>query len=297
MKTTMIRQSGAAALLILTSMCASAQPVAGSGRSLTIGKDSAADRVVKTVYQGKYSYVRIETREPGSAENQHPLTVGADAIRAALAQVQIGSAKPDALFNEEELAEIAPPLAQALGQATAAQDVAFAVAGNHGGFGPLSTKSVTTGRIFQQGGALNIIFGLIRQDFEGQLRGAGYLIPFEPGQRAKPVSTGLRLQAAQATQQRADWLKFGALPAVAAPAAKPAAPVAAPAAVTAPQTAPSAAPATAAPPAVAAPAPANSDQLYRQTAERLKALQKLKDDGLITEKEYAEKRKAILAEF
>ncbi|MFM2400253.1 MAG: hypothetical protein RL341_2410, partial [Pseudomonadota bacterium] len=44
-------------------------------------------------------------------------------------------------------------------------------------------------------------------------------------------------------------------------------------------------------------APAGSDQLYRQTAERLKALQKLKEDGLITDKEYAEKRKAILAEF
>ncbi|MGL4576510.1 MAG: SHOCT domain-containing protein [Burkholderiaceae bacterium] len=297
--TTLFLRAAAACALLAASTVALAQPTAGSGRALTIGKDSAAERVVKVTYQGKYNFVRIEAREPGAAENQHPVTVSADAMRAALSQVQLAGRKTEPLLNADDVNEIAGPIAQALGEATAAQEVSFAVTGNYGGYGPFSTKSVTTGRVFQQGGQLNIIFGLVRQEFEGQLRAAGYLIPFEPGQRAKAVSSGTQVSAAGATSQRADWLKFGALPAAAAPVAKPAAPVAAPAAapaaVAAPPSAPAAAPAAAVP--VPAPAPANSDQLYRQTAERLKALQKLKDDGLITEKEYAEKRKAILAEF
>jgi hypothetical protein len=299
--TPLFLRAAAACALFVASTVALAQPTAGSGRSLVIGKDSAAARVVKVTYQGKYNFVRIETREPGAAENQHPVTVSADAMRAALSQVQLAGRKPEPLFNAEEVSEIAGPIAQALSEATAAQDVAFAVTGNYGGYGPFSTKSVTTGRVFQQGGQLNIVFGLVHQEFEGQLRAAGYLIPFEPGQRAKAVTSGMQVSAAGATSQRADWLKFGALPAAAAPTAKPAAPggtsVTAPAAVTAPQAAPAAAPAAAVSVPAPAAAPANSDQLYRQTAERLKALQKLKDDGLITEKEYAEKRKAILAEF
>jgi hypothetical protein len=63
------------------------QPTTGSGRALTVGKDSAADRVVKVIYQGKYSYVRIENRESGAAENQHPVNVSPEAMRATLSQV------------------------------------------------------------------------------------------------------------------------------------------------------------------------------------------------------------------
>jgi pyruvate/2-oxoglutarate dehydrogenase complex dihydrolipoamide acyltransferase (E2) component len=286
----------AATAIMLASVCVHAQPTAGSGRSLVIGKDSAAARVVKVTYQGKYNYVRIETREPGASENQHPVTVSIDSMRALLAQIQLGGSKPEPLFNEDEISEIAPPLVQALSQATAAQDVSFAVTGLYGGFGPLAVRSVTTARVFQQGGELNMIFGLVRQEFEGQLRAAGYLIPFEPGQRAKALGA-LKVASPGAAEQRGDWLKFGVIPAaVAAPAARPAAPAAAPAIappVAAPaQTAPAAAP----PPAPIA-APPAADQLYKQTAERLKALQKLKDDGLITEKEFADKRKAILADF
>jgi hypothetical protein len=278
---------------------AAQQPTSGSGRALTVGKDSAADRVVKAVYQGKYSFVRIENREPGAAENQHPLAITPEAVRAALAQVTLIGRKPEPLMNEEELAEISAPLAQALGQATSAQEVSFAVAGAHAGYGPLSLKTVTTARVFQQGGQLNIIFGLLRSEFEGQLRGTGYLIPFEPGQRAKQLSRGVELAAAQAVVQRADWFKFnpaataaaatGAAPAAAPQPAAPATPIVpAPAAVAPAAAVPAAPPAAATPPA---------DALYKRTADRLKALQRLKDDGLISDKEFQEKRKAILAEF
>jgi hypothetical protein len=272
------------------------QPTTGSGRALTVGKDSAAERVVKVTYQGKYSFVRIENREPGAAENQHPVVIAPEVMRAVLAQIMLKERKPEPVMNDEELNEIAAPLAQALAQATSAQDVAFAVTGAHAGFGPLSLRTVTTGRVFQQSGQLNVIFGLIRNEFEGQLRGTGYLIPFEPGQRAKLLSRGIELSAAQGARPRADWLKFDRLPTTAAaPAVAPAPAAPAVAAPAAASPAPAAAASNAA--ATAAPAVPPTDQLYNRTADRLKALQRLKDDGLITEKEFQEKRKAILADF
>jgi hypothetical protein len=294
--------------LLLTAVATHAQTsFTASGRAVTAAKDSAAARVVKTTYQGKYSFVRIEEREPGAPENQHPLNVAPEVLRATLAQILLKRNKPEPVFNEEELNEIAAPLAQALAQATPTQEVSLAVTGQHSGFGPLALRSVTTARVFQQGGQLNVILGLVRNEFEGQLRGAGYLIAFEPGQRAKPVSSGITLLAAQgadATVQRNDWLKFARLPAAtSAPVATVPAGVSAatPAAVPAPVPPPAAAAPTApAAPALAAPAsapPVMNDALYNKTAERLKALQRLRDDGLITEKEFQEKRKAILAEF
>jgi hypothetical protein len=270
-----------------------------SGRAVTAVKDSAAGRVVKTTYQGKFSFVRIEEREPGAPENQHPVSVTPEALRLALAQILLKRNKPEPVLNEDELKEIATPLAQALAQITPTQEVSFAVTGQHTGFGLLAPRSVTTARVFQQNGQLNVIFGLVRTEFEGQLRGAGYLIAFEPGQRAKPVSSNIEVlvaQGAEASASRNDWVKFDRLPA-AAPAPV-AAPVAAPLPPAVPPPAAAPVPATAVPAVPAPPAtPSVNDPIYNKTAERLKALQRLRDDGLITEKEFQEKRKAILAEF
>ena len=56
--------------------------------------------------------------------------------------------------------------------------------------------------------------------------------------------------------------------------------------------------ATAAPAAAAPPAPGREgDALYRSAAERLRALEKLRADGLISEAEFQEKRKQILREL
>jgi hypothetical protein len=51
-------------------------------------------------------------------------------------------------------------------------------------------------------------------------------------------------------------------------------------------------------PAAAVPRPApDADVLYRNVSERLKALQRLRDAGLITPQEYDEKRRQILGEL
>lgn len=322
--------------LLLTLACggALAQTDPGSppaGRDVRIAKDSAAGRVVAKVYDGRDGYVRIETREPGAPLNQHPVSIEPLALRELLTRVQLPGKDDEPLFIPSQLDEIVPPLAQALARALPEQDVSFAVSGRHV-LGGLAPRAVTTARVFYSEGRMNLIFGLVRAEWESQFRGSGYLIAFEPGKRSAMVDRGVRVAATGgAVNKRADWLVLDPLapPPVAAPAPPPGTP--APAVVItvpAPTPAPSAAvresaptpPAPAptpptpaatppapppAPPATASgpppqpaapgtPSAVESEALYRQTSERLKALQKLRDSGVITEEEYQQKRREIL---
>jgi hypothetical protein len=291
------RRTAAAALTLATVL---ALPVAYAqsessgvfaGQPVRILKDSAAERVVSREYEGRFSFVRIEASEAGAAANEHPLRTDAASLRAQLQRIVIPGRTTEVLMTEAQLDEIAAPLAAALGKATAAQDVAFAVSDRHSGFGPLALRAVTTGRVFQRDGQLNVIFGLVRRDFESQFRGSGVLIAFEPGQRAKVLDTSQKLQLAQAAdgkQTRSDWFALSAVAAAPAAAAPPAASTSGAAAPVAP-----AAGAATAPPRAATPAEPG-DAAYRAVAERLRALEKLRKDGLITEQEYQDKRREIL---
>jgi hypothetical protein len=295
------------------------------GQPTRIERDSAYGRVVATLHEGRFSYVRIETREPGAPLNQHPVSIDPVALRALLARVQLPASDNEPLFNKDELDEIVPPLAQALARATPEQDVSFSVSGKHGLLGPLALRLATTARVFFSDGAMNLIFGLVRRDVESQFRATGYQMALEPGKRAEAVDRTAKLSATPgATNRRADWLALdpkATVPAVAAPTLPtPALVVPAPAAATAPAAAPAAStlappapapaaappaaaavpppPATTAPPPPRAPAPAaaapDAEAMYRNVSERLKALQKLRDTGVITEQEYQEKRREVL---
>jgi hypothetical protein len=284
---------------------ARAQPQPGSterGGEIRIGKDSAADRVVETVYQARFAFVRIEQSEPGAGPNQHPFVIEPARLRALLEHVRTG--KSERLLADADLDEIVPPLATALAKAGAQQDVSFAVSGRHGYFGPLAAREVTTARVFRRDDRLNVIFGLVRTNFESQFRATGYLMPFEPGQRAKQVdpSAKIAVDASAGSTRRPDWIVLSpeairtAQPAPNVPsAAAPTQPAAVPPAVAPPAgAAPAAGAAAAAAPAASPPAPPNADAIYRDASERLKALQKLRDTGVITEDEYREKRRQIL---
>lgn len=279
----------------------------GSGRAIYISKDRAAGRVVSYVYRGQFSFVRIEAREPGAALNEHPFAIEPAALRAALAAVTLDDAKKTTVLGEDELAELVPPLAQALERAGAEQDVSFAVAGRYGFTGPLAARSITTARVFRRDGRLQVIFGLVRNPFESQFRATGYLLPFDPGQRSEPVDRGIRVLAdvPAGTSVRADWVALDL--AAAAPSrasAAPTAQAAAPQAPSRPASAPAApVPAGIAPPPVVEPTaprgPANgdADTIAARAAERLKALKKLREQGLISDQEYQDKRTQILREL
>jgi hypothetical protein len=278
----------AIAMMALAVESAQAQGATG-GRGVKIGRDSAADRVVRTVYQGTFSFVRIERAEPQAAANLHPFSITPEALRSALASVRKADSGKSEVFNDEELTEIAAPLAQALGQAGPDQEVSFAVAGRHTWFGPLAPRTVTTGRVFRNADGLQVILGYVQKPFESEYAATGYLIPFEPGRRAAPVDSSVRVALdGGGSVRRADWVTLVAATAPAAPAATaaPAAPAAAPAAV--------AVPAAAAPTGAPAASKPRDAAFFEEQELRLKTLRRLRDQNLITEEEYQQKRREVL---
>ncbi len=289
------RACALAGLMAATPLHAQNGGPSGAALSPQVSRDTAAARTVAMVYQGTFDYVRIERAEDGAAPNLHPLDITEEDLARMLGTVRLGT-KP--LLGKDDLEDIVPHLAAALGRATTQQDVSFAVAGKHSAFGLLSARDVTTGRLFNTAAGLQLIVGLAHKPFEDQFKAGGPLIPFEPGRRAAPLAepVTLKLAASAGTLQRADWavLRPGTLAQVQTQVqTQVPAPVQVP--VQAPPAARAAAPAAAAvsplPPATpATPAEAR----FREISERLKTLERLRDAGLITPQEYEQKRKQIV---
>jgi hypothetical protein len=230
-------------------------------------------QIVSYEYRPLYGYVRIERIEAGAPDNAHPFGISVDALSQALASLKVeggASMSVAPMFSEGELKEIVPHLVAALAKAGPRQDLTFAVTGKHGSFGWLSSKSVTTGRLFVRDRELNVIFRLVHELYEdGEL---GYGVPpvFLPGTRVHRSDTGWRLVPANGrlANGRADWVMLDTtiLP-------KPK------------ETTGGTSTAPAAPAA---------DSRHQEIESRLRALDRLKADRLITEEEYAERRRAIL---
>lgn len=282
------RPVSCAALLACAASVAFAQ--SPSGRAERFLPDSSADRVVSTVYADTHEYVRIERAEPGAAPSLHPAVVSSEQLRAALSPLR-NAAKDEELFSEDELKTLAPALAKALATAQPNQDVAFAVTGRHGGFGPLVPRTVTTGRVFRTADGLQLITGMVWAQFEGQFRATGVRIAFEPGRRAAPVDASVRIAAPNGRNVRSDWVSVLVAPPAAAPV---------PAAVPAP-VAPAAAPAAVAPaaPAAVAPPPQRPRDagFFEEQEQRLRTLKRLHDNGLISDEEYRQKRYEVLQQL
>ena len=231
-------------------------------------------KIVSYVYRPQIGYVRIERIETGAPDNDHPFDISPDALSRSLASLEVeGGAKSGTapIFNDDELKEFAPYLVAALAKAGPKEDVCFAVVGRHGALGSYSPPSVTTGRLFARDGRLNVIFGLVQEHFEGPDVGfVDSLTPrFPPGSRMQASNTGWKLlpKGGRLPEGRLDWI---ALDTTQPPAAKEKAAGA------------------------AEPTPRTADSRYQEAQSRIIALDRLKADGLITQQEYDERRRAIL---
>ena len=252
------------------------------------------------IWQSRDQFVALTPQDYGTAgsrplPNDHPAQLTAERLSEFLLSIDVretAADKPVALFTPSSAQIVTPYLQQAFNQATPGEDVTFAVIGLHTSlFGFAKSPKVTTGRIFYQGGVLNLILGLVQKDVNE--REDRRLSPFTPGSRVKTSQGEWTLQprTGQATFAllRRDWLK--SVPALPLPAELPppekmsplsAAPPPVPKAVSLPTMTP--APVLQAPKAVDA----------RGPAERLLLLTELKDRGLIKEEEYVSKRAEIL---
>ncbi|HVK54124.1 MAG TPA: SHOCT domain-containing protein [Burkholderiales bacterium] len=269
-----------------------AQPAYFGGRS-TVVFDPGSKNTTRVISQKEFGYVRLENIENGAGPNDHPFTIQAESIKAQLSGLEINQdGKREAIFNEDDLNEIAEPIASALGAANPREDITFAVSGKHGKVMWLTSNTVTTGRLFVKDGAINIIFNEIRGDFETQFFTRGVLRPFVPGARAQ-ASSAVTLTSANAnhrTANRRDWILLAqnAVPAPSAPQQKIT--VASPPAATAPAT-------TSTQSTNTAPHAPIDDARHQEIERRLSTLKRLKDKGLISEQEYVGRQREILKEL
>ncbi len=186
------------------------------------------------------------------------------------------------LFTDQSLELLAVHLQEAFQQAKPNEDVTFAIVGLYLSPGAFAkTPKATAGRMFYQGGKLNLILGKVQ--FEFNERQDRRMYPFTPGNREYVAEGGWTLipqgTPPALTMVRKDWLAF-------ANDWKPTV-VAAPAGEKGNGAQPQ--------------QPSALQQLFSgkagKTAERLGVLKELRDKGVITEEEYRAKRLTILNEL
>jgi Short C-terminal domain len=244
---------------------------------------------------GEFTTVALAPIEGGSAPNQHPARVTADALRWQLGGVRatVGGQNM-ALFATDEINDLAEPLAQAFAAAGPGDDVVL-VSSSRRGASLFTNVTAVTARLFVQDGGLQLIVSEARQEFVRDYIASRSEPQFVYGSRLKAGKANLTHGAAAST--RADWLVLGTgLPGaapgmVSAPAAPAAASVVAPVAAAA-RSASAVMPTVA--PSAAAPA---AEPLQTEAEHRLATLKRLRDRGLISEEEFQEKRKEVLKQL
>ena len=254
---------------------------------LALGTGSALQATVPGQAQWKlanFTWVKRIPAEPGAPANAHPALLSQEALRAALGPVQATIDGRDLpLFAQDELAALAKALHEALTLAQPGEDVILLSTHKRGGsFMEMATG--LTARLFVREEALNLIVHDARLDFMSRYSADRTLPTFAYGSRQ--AASGATLQAPGATPLRGDWLALPLTPL----AILPAVPTAAPSTVILTT---NSAPRAGAP----APEPATSPRdaaFYEAQTQRLKALKRLRDENLLTEAEYQEKREAIL---
>jgi hypothetical protein len=214
------------------------------------------------------SHIRRIAAEKGAPANSQPLKVDAATLARALGGVRFMAKadKEELLFIPSEAVAIGDAMGEALALAQPGEDLELLSAANRGR-GVFSSNRTVTARVFVLDGKLNLIVREARLDVLNYPSFTDNAQPrFDYGSRAKAGGVVLKAPGAQAP--RADWL---VLPLDAAPPAPTAAPVQAP-----PE-----------------PPPARAGSVE----ERLRDLKRFRDQGLITEAEYAQSKQDLLKTF
>jgi Short C-terminal domain len=278
------------------------------------------------LWTGDDEWVRIEPQDKSATvPNDQPVALDNGTVTRALSALRIRVVDPDngtevqrAVFTAEEVGHIAPYVTSGLAKAGPRQDITFSTIGSRArGVGSsVRDPSVNAGRIFYQGGKLNVIFGELQSNYRkknvyGQ-RDQDFT-PRRQGTREKESEQKLTLTAVPGVAfeaARNDWLTIDL--AVAGAQAVATSPTSTTGAAAAPQAAtrapepprptpqPAPSPATGAAPApapAAAPAAPTADSKTADLERRLRALKEMKDKGLITEEAYNAKMKELLSEL
>ncbi|MCL5975871.1 MAG: IFT57 family protein [Gammaproteobacteria bacterium] len=187
------------------------------------------------LWESNLQYVRlVERDQPGT--NQHPLPINSDEMREILSSMYVNQrvllrTQQVPLFSPGELQILSSTLAQGLSRAQPNEDITFVTLGVHAG-AIAAERKTNSGRVFiDSNGRLNIIFGLVHQEYRDKDQITGQEIdrrvnPLMPGSRrsdSRPA-TRVALDNGQSYyevdgSERSDWLVID-IPTVLATAAE-----------------------------------------------------------------------------
>ena len=174
--------------------------------------------------QAHLQYIDIVDRDIAGAPNDHPTVITVDELRTVLGAIYVnelfGLTRRDVpLFSTGELQILGTAMANGFSQAQENEDINFVLNGKHRGLIATETKT-NTGRAFISNGRLNIIFGLIHEEFRTHEKSTGQPIdrrlhPLNPGKRKFDSKPGIRVSIDKGqsyyidpntNKERTDWI-------------------------------------------------------------------------------------------
>ncbi|PHS71534.1 MAG: hypothetical protein COB23_00755 [Methylophaga sp.] len=205
--------------------------LAGCGGGLfTPDKPLTEDEVLlgqegRVLWESRLQYIKIVNSDIPGVINEHPEALTSEEMRTVLGALYVSEGsvllgkKENPLFSRGELQILSTALSSGLGQAGTDEDVNFVMIGTHVGFLAKEPKT-NTGRVFISGGRLNIIFGLIHEEYREKDKLTGQQIdrrihPLVPGTRKFDSKPPIRiaLDKGQAYyldpetgKERTDWI-------------------------------------------------------------------------------------------
>ncbi len=217
---------------------------------------------------GPYSFVQRVPSETGAVANQGR-ALDQEALRLALAALQTSAGS--AVFSPQQLDQLSLPLSVALAASAAGEDVTFAVAAEPDGLRLMSTYRVSSGRAFVRDGALQLLLGLVQSPFDLERVSRQPTKVFFTGSRLRPSPDVPALKGdgwRRVQPARGDWLEVP-LESLRVRTAPPL-----PASLPSAQQAPA--------------------RVMDDIERRMATLARLRQQDLISEDEYQEKRRLIL---
>ena len=261
-------------------------------------------------------YVKLEAV---NAENAHPVVFSTDQLRNLLQRVfkRVNGKTPQPYYNDDEIKRLSESLQPVFAKAGRGDDVQFVTSYRPGGMFFIP-RVLNAGRMFVENGKLNVLVGMCGDSLDmAYYHVTGVKRSINHGSRIKPAAnlgcTLLSGNGAVAVNNRPDWISIDIAEALASkpdsayrpvPGEDPGTTFQPAASTISPQT-------TAAP--VSTPRPVEhtvqpSPQVDLQSTsqgpsplskveERLTVLKRLKDEGLISDTEYEQKRASILSDL
>ena len=287
-------------------LCGRQLAMASGGLILVVAITCAAEtpRDAVVLWSANDQWVKIEPQDDAEAPpNDHPAQLASEAISNALAALQIrivdedaGTATQRSVFTREELRNLAPRIASGLAKAGPQQDVTFSTIGSHSlaAGGLVKDPGVNAGRVFYDGGKLNVIFGELqsnyrkknvygqREDFTARQQGSRDKAAKQKWSLAP--RTGVEFHSTD-DGIRNDWVAIDSTVVTAAAASAATEPMPSPVLD-----------ATRAAPAAAAEG-SGASKSSSDIEQRLRTLKELKDQGLISEEAYRAKMQELLSEL